>query len=276
MLKSPSLRLQPKLANKRKWASFLPMTSDERTLISTLFDRLNQAGAQPKDAEADEFIRTKVSEQPSTPYLLVQSTLVMQQALAAAQSRIAGLEKRLAEATHPSQEPGGSFLSGVANLFGAGQPSPQPAPRSAQMPPPLPAQSAQASTNAPPPIQQAAPSGGGFLQGALSTAAGVAGGALLFQGIQNLIGHNPGPFTGLSGPSGGLIGGQPAVENTEINVFETNDPAAATGQAAAQDDTSSDLDATADEDSTTNPGGDDSFAPDDGGDFLGGDDDSYV
>ena len=252
------------------------MTSDERILISTLFDRLNQAGAQPKDAEADEFIRTKVSEQPSTPYLLVQSTLVMQQALAAAQSRIAGLEKRLAEATRPSQEPGGSFLSGVANLFGAGQPSPQPAPRSAQMPPPLPAQSAQASTNAPPPIQQAAPSGGGFLQGALSTAAGVAGGALLFQGIQNLIGHNPGPFTGLSGPSGGLIGGQPAVENTEINVFETNDPAAATGQAAAQDDTSSDLDATADEDSTTNPGGDDSFAPDDGGDFLGGDDDSYV
>ena len=254
----------------------LPMTSDERILISTLFDRLNQAGAQPKDAEADEFIRTKVSEQPSTPYLLVQSTLVMQQALAAAQSRIAGLEKRLAEETRPSQEPGGSFLSGVANLFGAGQPSPQPAPRSAQMPPPLPAQSAQTSTNAPPPIQQAAPSGGGFLQGALSTAAGVAGGALLFQGIQNLMGHNPGPFSGLSGPSGGLIGGQPAVENTEINVFETNDPAAATGQAAAQDDTSSDLDATADEDSTTNPGGDDSFAPDDGGDFLGGDDDSYV
>jgi hypothetical protein len=254
----------------------LPMTSDERILISTLFDRLNQAGAQPKDAEADEFIRTKVSEQPSTPYLLVQSTLVMQQALAAAQSRIAGLEKRLAEETRPSQEPGGSFLSGVANLFGAGQPSPQPAPRSAQMTPPVPLQSAQAYTNAPPPIQQAAPSGGGFLQGALSTAAGVAGGALLFQGIQNMIGHNPGPFSGLSGPSGGLIGGQPAVENTEINVFETNDPAAATGQAAAQDDTSSDLDATADEDSTTNPGGDDSFAPDDGGDFLGGDDDSYV
>ena len=35
-------------------------------------------------------------------------------------------------------------------------------------------------------------------------------------------------------------------------------------------------DATADEDSTTDPGRDDSFAPDDGGDFLGGDDDSYV
>ena len=75
------------------------MTSDERTLISTLFDRLKQAGAQPKDAEADEYIRSKVSEQPAAPYLLVQSTLVMQQALAAAQSRIASLEKQLAEAT---------------------------------------------------------------------------------------------------------------------------------------------------------------------------------
>jgi uncharacterized protein len=253
------------------------MTSDERTLISTLFDRLKQAGAQPKDAEADDYIRTKVSEQPAAPYLLVQSTLVMQQALAAAQSRIASLEKQLAGASRPSQESGGSFLSGVANLFGVGQPSPQPAPRSAQTTPPIPPQpSPSPSTYAPPPIQQAVPSRGGFLQGALSTAAGVAGGALLFQGIQNLIGHNPGPFAGLSGPSGGLIGSQPEVENTEVNVFETNDPAPATDQSAAQDDTPGDSGAAADDDSMTDPGRDDSFAPDDGGDFLGGDDDSYV
>jgi len=251
------------------------MTSDERTLISTLFDRLNQAGTQPKDTEADEYIRSKVAEQPAAPYLLVQSTLVMQQALAAAQSRIASLEKQLAESRRPSQESGGSFLSGVANVFGVGQPSSQPAPRSAQMPPPLPPRSAPASTY--PPIQQAAPGGGGgFLQSALSTAAGVAGGALLFQGIQNLIGHNPGPFGGLTGPSGGLIGGtEPVVENTEIvnNVFETNDPASAVDQSTAQDDSASALDATAD--STTDPSPDDSFASDDGGDFLGGDD-SYI
>ena len=79
------------------------MTSDERTLISTLFDRLNQAGAQPKDAEADDYIRAKVLEQPAAPYLLVQSTLVMQQALAAAQTRIAGLEKRLDEERAPAR-----------------------------------------------------------------------------------------------------------------------------------------------------------------------------
>ena len=49
----------------------------------------------------------------------------------------------------------------------------------------------------PPPPQPGGRGGaGGFLQGALSTAAGVAGGALLFQGIENLLGHNPGPFSG--------------------------------------------------------------------------------
>ena len=244
------------------------MTSDERTLISTLFDRLNQAGTQPKDAEADDYIRAKVLEQPAAPYLLVQSTLVMQQALAAAQTRIASLEKRLTEATRPSQEPG-SFLSGVANLFGVGQPSPQPAPRSVQTPPPLPPRPASASGYAPPSTQQAAPSrGGGFLQGALSTAAGVAGGALLFQGIQNLIGHNPGPFEGLSGPSGGLISGnEPVVENTEI--VNVEDPSSTTDQSATQDTPS---DATADTDPATDPSSDDSFAADDGSDFVGGDD----
>ncbi len=60
------------------------------------------------------------------------------------------------------------------------------------------------------------------------------------------MGHNPGPFAGLAGPSGGLIGSQPVVENTEINVYETNDPASATDQSTTQDGTPSDQDATAD------------------------------
>jgi uncharacterized protein len=250
------------------------MTSDERTLISNLFDRLKQAGAQPKDPEAEEYIRNKVLEQPAAPYLLVQSTLVMQQALTAAQSRIAGLEKQLADTTRATQESGGSFLSGVANLFGVGQP--QTPPRSAQTPPPLPTQPAPQSNYAPPSMPQAVPGrGGGFLQSALSTAAGVAGGALLFQGIQNLMGHNPGPFAGLTGPSGGLIGSQPVVENKEINVSETSDATSATDQSAAQEDAADDQDVTADDDSMSDQGQDDSFAPDDGGDFFGGDD-SYV
>ena len=99
----------------------------------------------------------------------------MQQALAAAQSRIAGLEKRLAEETRPSQEPGGSFLSGVANLFRGGTTfSPTcPSLRTNDA-----ARSAPVCTG----VHQCSaansasrPERGGFLQGALSTAAGVAG-----------------------------------------------------------------------------------------------------
>ena len=135
------------------------MTSEERTLISTLFDRLNSAAAQPKDSQADEYIRTKVSQQPSAPYLLVQSTLVMQQALTAAQTRIADLEKQLAAAQRPDEESSGSFLSGVANLFGVGQSPAQP-PREARTPPTLPSQSAPLSKLSPPPLPQTGPGAG--------------------------------------------------------------------------------------------------------------------
>ena len=96
------------------------MTSEERTLISSLFDRLNSAAAEPKDPQADEYIRTKVSQQPSAPYPLVQSTLVLQQPPPAPQTRIADLEKQLAAAQRPGQEPSGSFLSGMANLLELG------------------------------------------------------------------------------------------------------------------------------------------------------------
>jgi uncharacterized protein len=260
---------------------FCSMTSEERTLISTLFDRLNSAATQPKDVQADEYIRTEVSQQPSAPYLLVQSTLVMQQALAAAQTRIADLEKQLAAAQRPGQEPSGSFLSGMANLFGVGQSPAQP-PRAPQAPPPLPSQSPSLSPLSPPPLPQTgrSPAGGSFLQGALSTAAGVAGGALLFQGIQNLLGHNPGQFGGLVGPSGGIVGGnEPVVaENTEVvnNVFETNQPPSMGDQPVGQDDSGSSLDSEADTSvANPDPGSEEFFASDDGGDFFG-DDDSMV
>ena len=71
------------------------MTPEEKNLISGLFDRLAQANTQAKDAEAEELIHSRVAQNPSAPYLLAQSTLVMQQAVANAQNRIAGLEQQL-------------------------------------------------------------------------------------------------------------------------------------------------------------------------------------
>jgi hypothetical protein len=261
------------------------MTPDERNLISSLFDRLAAASNQPKDSEADQLIRSKVAENPAAPYLLAQSTLVMQQALANAQNRIGALEKQIAESSSPAPgtQQGGSFLSSVASFFGGGQPQRSTPP---PVPPPVP-QAQQYVQPQPPPVygspQAQAPAGrgaGGFLQGALSTAAGVAGGALLFQGIENLIGHNPGPFAGSAIPSGGFFGGgERPVENTEIiNVYEQTDPNRSDSQAVDQQSTdqgdysSSDVEPNIPDDYAS-----DDYSSDDlGGDSGGDDDSSYV
>jgi uncharacterized protein len=268
------------------------MTPEERNLISGLFDRLRQASNQPKDAEADQLIQSKVAELPAAPYLLAQSTLVMQQALSNAQSRIAALEKQLAEAKTGTgtQQSSGSFLSGVASFFGGGQSHGQPQRATPAPPPPVPTQPAQPAAYAYPPQQPPPGPGragaGGFLQGALTTAAGVAGGALLFQGIESLLGHNPGPFAGTFAPSGGFLGGDRPVENTEItnNYVVEEDPnreRVEPGEAQANPDNP---DQTAYTDPATeqdyDPGSTDDYASDDadsgGDDSGGGDDSSYV
>lgn len=222
------------------------MTNDESNLINCLFDRLALASAQPRDPEAESLIRSKVGADPTAPYLLTQSTLVLQQAVAAAQARIAQLESQLAEAKSPSQQ--GGFLTGIGNLFGV---SPvQGPPARPVTPPPIPAQ----------PAAPSAPAGGGFLQGALSTAAGVAGGALIFQGIESLLGHNPGPFGGMGGfgTTGGFSPqGQP---NEIVNNYYGESPQMDNGGDMATDDQ-------AFSDNT-----DDSFGQD--MDFGGGGDDS--
>jgi hypothetical protein len=209
------------------------MTSEEKNLIEGLFQRLQQADTNPKDAEAEQLIRAKTAELPSATYLLVQAVLVQEHALANAQARIADLESRLRNTQAQPAPGGGSFLSGVSRLFG-NKPQPQGAP------PPLPQQApmTQQAQSAPPPITvvpQTTPypstvnlgpsSGGSFLQSAMATAAGVAGGQLLFQGIESLIGHNAGPFGPAlesRGFSSGGMGGSTEIVN---NYYGTEQPA---------------------------------------------------
>jgi len=154
------------------------MQSEERELISGLFGRLQSFEAQPRDSEADGLIKESIVRQPAAPYLLVQTVLVQEQALKAAQERIAELEAKAGAAPAAS-----SFLGNAPKLgpWGA-QPAAPGAP-----PPSVP------STRSP--LQAAvAPQqggGGGFLRTAMATAAGVAGGALLFEGIRGLMGNNP-------------------------------------------------------------------------------------
>jgi hypothetical protein len=160
------------------------MQSQERELITGLFGRLQPFEAQPRDGEAETLIKDLVARQPAAPYLLVQTVLVQEQALKAAQERIAELEAKAGSA--PAAASG--FLGGAPKIgpWGAqGGAQPNTAPRASVPSTRSPLQAAVAP-------QQGG--GGGFLRTAMATAAGVAGGALLFEGIRNLMGSNPGPF----------------------------------------------------------------------------------
>jgi hypothetical protein len=141
------------------------MQSQERELITALFDRLRPFDSHQRDPEAEKLIGDLVARQPAAPYQLVQTVLVQEQALKAAQDRIADLEGR----------PRGSFLDN--------------APWGNRAQPAAPGQR-----------------GSGFLGGALATAAGVAGGMLMFEGLRSLLSHNPGPFGRSIGDSSTLLG----------------------------------------------------------------------
>jgi hypothetical protein len=189
------------------------MTPEERDLIDGLFQRLKGADTPQKDREADGLIAKRVVELPASPYLLVQTVLVQEHALNNAQTRIAQLEAEL-EAAKKAQAPaapasggGTSFLGGLLGRggpWGAYPEAPQAAvPPAPQAPPQTPGQTYAPPRYAGGSVPVTAPASGGFLHSALSTAAGVAGGALLYDGIRSLFFHNPGPF----GPALGMGGG---------------------------------------------------------------------
>src|SRR5690348_2907926 len=93
------------------------MTPQERDLVTALLSRLEQHGAQPKDADADALIRRAMAQQPDAPYYLVQTVLVQDMALRNAESRIAELERQLAQAKAapaPQEQPQSSFLAGAS------------------------------------------------------------------------------------------------------------------------------------------------------------------
>jgi uncharacterized protein len=198
------------------------MVPQERDLITTLLARLKGAAGQPKDPEADTLIRQAMVEQPDAPYYLVQTVLIQDLSLHQAQNRIADLEKQLTDVQVTAKPT--SFLG---NLFGTSQPagpaagsvpSAGPWARTPQVAPAPQPQQGYAQ-----PQQGYAPAGGGmmgggmggggsFLRSAAATAAGIAGGALLFQGISSLFGHGyANSLTGGMGMTSGL--GETVINN---------------------------------------------------------------
>jgi len=178
------------------------MTPEERDLITTLLDRLKSIAGQPKDQEADRLIREGVVKIPDAPYYLVQTVLIQDITLHQAEARIAELEEQLAATDVPQSAPT-SFLGG---LFGRGQRAQSsgagPSAGYRDYGPEEPQASQAGSQHS----QSSYPgygrpgdasgsgnpgpaAGGGFLRSAATTAAGLAGGALLAQGISSIFGR---------------------------------------------------------------------------------------
>jgi hypothetical protein len=188
------------------------MTPDERRLIAGLFDRMRDFGRPDKDRDAEALINQSVRANPDAPYMLVQSVLVQEQALEAANARIQELEEELREIEDQrGPRSRGGFLSG--GLFGART-------EEERRPSSVPQVGARSTSSAygssepwsrgePPQASSPPPaSGGGFMRSALATAAGVAGGMLVADSLRNMLGggahaahgsggaHEAGPLAG--------------------------------------------------------------------------------
>ncbi|MBK5537300.1 DUF2076 domain-containing protein [Pseudomonas sp. TH05] len=197
------------------------MNSEEQALIDGLFSRLQQAetDSAPRDAQAEARIKEHLTRQPAAGYFMTQAILVQEAALKSLdeqnkqltqqiQQLQSELQQARAQAAAPAPSTGGGFLS---SIFGGSRDA-QPAPTQSAAPassggwrePARPSFNAQPQQNfgaapqnyaAPPQNygQPAAPAGSGFLGGALKTAAGVAGGVMLAQGISSLFHSNQQP-----------------------------------------------------------------------------------
>jgi len=224
------------------------MTPQEQQLIDGLISRIRSTPANDKDVDADKYLHQNLDSVPDVLYVLAQTVLVQQyglqnaqQQLQAAQQQADDLQAQLDQARTQAQQSqkSGSFLG---HLFGTD--NPQPPQQQGYQP-------VNAGYPAPPPPQQGYPQqgypqgyppqgygqpgyvqtvpvqpmgygmgsgmgGGGFLRGALQTAAGVAAGEMVFQGMEDM-------FRGFGHEGGGYGGGRPT-EVINNNYYDNDRP----------------------------------------------------
>lgn len=180
------------------------MNSEEQSLIDGLFTRLRDAESQtaPRDADAEAQINRHLVQQPAAPYYMAQAMLIQEAAIKRLDQRVKELEAQQARAQEQRPSSGG-FLAG---LFGGGQSQEQRAAQPQQRPDgwgqtrfSQPGGNAAYVNNPaagnpndfrPAQPAQAAPQGGGFMRGALQTAAGVAGGVMVADLLTSMFHHN--------------------------------------------------------------------------------------
>lgn len=167
------------------------MTPQESQALQTLLSQLTQIRGVPKDPEADRMIAQAVSQQPDAAYLLVQRAMILEQALDAAKQQISELQRQVQSSRASGNN--SSFLD--ANAWGhhattrsvtetsvTGNPLPNTGSWSNREP-------VQFAPRAQPATGFLGGGAGSMLGTLAATAAGVAGGAFLFQGIGNLLGN---------------------------------------------------------------------------------------
>lgn len=183
------------------------MTPQESQALQTLLSQLVEVRGIEKDPEADALIRKAAAQQPDAAYLLAQRSLILEQAVEAAKQRIATLER---QSSVPAASSTGSRSFLDANVWGRSS-----APSAGS---PVPGYSAQASEygkhgvpgkqggflRGRSPGMFGGGGGGSFLGTMAATAAGVAGGAFLFQGLGNLLDGEESPQADSSAATEGV------------------------------------------------------------------------
>ena len=222
------------------------MTPQERQLINELFQRLASLESNPRDPDAEAMIREGLRRAPNAVYSLVQSVLVQDEALKAANNRIQDYEQQFGGPQQEEQQPRGFLDSMRDSVFGRDEQRGS-VPRVPQGGAPAggrsdpwgqqqgfpPQQGYQQQPGYPPGYQAGAPmqpqgggGGGSFLGTAAAAAAGMIGGSLLMNGIRSaMAGHQGGgpaskAFEDLGGgerPSGGSAANSDLAREAGLN-----------------------------------------------------------
>jgi uncharacterized protein len=223
-------------------------------MLNSLVERVNSTQLSEKDPDAAALLSRGLSTNPDAMYILAQSVLVQNIALEQARAQLSQAQQQLQQQQAPQPARATSFLG---SLLGHHDPAPPPA---AAYQPVYSPQAAPEYQNPPYPNApyQGAPYGGpqggpvyggpgyggpgygpppgqpSFLRSAAQTAAGVAAGALAFEGVEALLhggfGH-PGMGMGMGGwgmpgvgfgmgPGMGMgMGFERPVEETVVNNY---------------------------------------------------------
>ncbi|WP_259423736.1 DUF2076 domain-containing protein [Coxiella burnetii] len=135
------------------------MNQNDQQLITQLTERLKKAQPVAKDSEAAELITQVIGSQPDAVYLLTQAVLLQEAAIRRLQQQVSELQAKV----HSKK----SFFS---SLLGGAR---------------------QSNSNESAPYGRTNPFGqSSFLGSAMSTAAGVAGGLFLFEGLNHLFSNH--------------------------------------------------------------------------------------